>query len=553
MPGYLTRAGAALWSLLRPPAAARPSESSAAERVGENLVIAAGHLTFSDPARAASDPASWFEAFSVAAARGASVSRDALALIKNQLGTRGGETLLPPERMRDWLLTFLRPRRGLSKGLADLDSCGLLGRVLGDGSPAGSRRVALGAVEALEQLLGEESLSAERFGPMLREVNRPELLVLALLLREGDVKNDVEGVARRSKAFMERLALPADDQHLVDFLIRRQSQFAQTAFRQDTGDPDVIRTFAGIVTSVEQLKMLCLMTVVDRGTGTVVLTPWKAELLWRLFVDTYNYLTMTYADEIIDKGETVLAALVAKRPPTISEAELTKFLEGLPRRYLTLFDADSIYAHVELCRGLTTDDVHFSLKHKATASELTVITHDKPFLFSNICGALSYLNVDILRGHALTSLTSVVIDVFEFTPHPDLTEASFSPLLSDVVSGRVDVTALLREKERTLRPPGRQPVAPVIYFDNDSSQRYTVLELMADDSLGLLHRVSRAISGYGCSVELVLISTEGSRAIDVFHLRRGDGKLSDPDQLALTEALEYALQPPPLGAAAAHP
>ena len=74
---------------------------------------------------------------------------------------------------------------------------------------------------------------------------------------------------------------------------------------------------------------------------------------------------------------------------------------------------------------------------------------------------------------------------------------------------------------------------------------------MADDSPGLLHRVSRAISAYGCNVELVLISTEGSRAIDVFHLRRGEGKLSDPDQLALTEALERALQAPPGGASAA--
>jgi len=467
------------------------------------------------------------------------------------LGARGGEPLLSVEGMRDWLLAFLRPRHGLSKGLGDLASCGLLGRVLGDGLPAGARRSTLSSVEALEQLLGEESLSGERFGPMLRELSRPDLLVLALLLREGDIKNDVDGVARQAGAIMDRLALPADHQHLVDFLVRRQAQFAQTAFRQDTSDPEVIRTFAGIVTSVEHLKMLSLMTVADRGAGNAVLTPWRAELLWRLFVDTYNYLTMTYADEIIDKGETVLAGLVAKRPTTISEAELTTFLEGLPRRYLTLFDADSIYSHVELCRGLTSDDMRLSLKHKATASELTVITHDKLYLFSNICGAMSYLNVDILRGHALTSLTSIVIDVFEFTPRPDLTEARFSPLLSDVVSGRVDVTALLREKERTLPPPGSQPVAPVIYFDNDSSQRYTVLELMADDSPGLLHRVSRAISAYGCNVELVLISTEGSRAIDVFHLRRGEGKLSDPDQLALTEALERALQAPPGGASAA--
>jgi hypothetical protein len=40
----------------------------------------------------------------------------------------------------------------------------------------------------------------------------------------------------------------------------------------------------------------------------------------------------------------------------------------------------------------------------------------------------------------------------------------------------------------------------------------------------------------------VLISTEGQKAIDVFHLRRGAAKLTDSDQLALTEDLERALE-----------
>ena len=69
-----------------------------------------------------------------------------------------------------------------------------------------------------------------------------------------------------------------------------------------------------------------------------------------------------------------------------------------------------------------------------------------------------------------------------------------------------------------------------------------MLELVAEDSTGLLYRISRALSGYGCSVELVLISTEGRKAVDVFHLKKGDAKLTDSDQLSLTEKLEEALR-----------
>ena len=82
----------------------------------------------------------------------------------------------------------------------------------------------------------------------------------------------------------------------------------------------------------------------------------------------------------------------------------------------------------------------------------------------------------------------------------------------------------------------------MIYFENDYSSRYTVLEIVTDDRTGLLHRISRVISRHGCGIDLVLISTEGHRAIDVFHLRKGTAKLTDSDQLALTEDLERVLE-----------
>jgi [protein-PII] uridylyltransferase len=199
---------------------------------------------------------------------------------------------------------------------------------------------------------------------------------------------------------------------------------------------------------------------------------------------------------------------------------------------------------VRLWRDIGQDDVHFFLKKNADLWELTVITLDKAYLFSNICGVLAYFGLDILRGHAFTGVGSLVLDVFHFADreglfrtegeHPELNR-----LLSDVVAGRTDITALLQRKEQAVL---HRRTAPVIYFDNEHSPRYTVLELVADDGAGLLHRISRVISRHGCGIDLVLISTEGQRAIDVFHLRRGAAKLTDSDQLALTEDLERMLE-----------
>jgi [protein-PII] uridylyltransferase len=294
------------------------------------------------------------------------------------------------------------------------------------------------------------------------------------------------------------------------------------------------------------LKMLCLLTLADVGAvSPETLTPWKEELLWRLYVDTYNWLTMSYADELIEKDETDVSSLVANRPADIERTELLRFLHGLPRRYLSMFD----YAHVRLARDIRPDQVHATLERKGEVWQLTVVTLDKPYLFSNVSGVLSYFGMDILRGTAMTTPEGLVLDLFQFTDaegfirHNAIAETELLETLQDVVAGRTDVTRLLRRKEGALALTRRpQRIAPVVYFDNEHSQRYTVLEIIADDSPGLLHRISRAISTSQCDVDLVLVSTEGHKAIDVFHLTTAGRKLSDADRAALSADLHRMLE-----------
>jgi UTP:GlnB (protein PII) uridylyltransferase len=71
-----------------------------------------------------------------------------------------------------------------------------------------------------------------------------------------------------------------------------------------------------------------------------------------------------------------------------------------------------------------------------------------------------------------------------------------------------------------------------------------VLELVADDAPGLLHRVSRVISDHGIDVDLVLISTEGQKAIDVFHITQNSVKLTEEAEASLKADLEQMLQAP---------
>jgi [protein-PII] uridylyltransferase len=564
MTDYFRDARSVTRALGRVRRAALPPAPTPIRLIGENLMWVVEGITFADTAKAAAEPADWLRAFEAAVSRNVPVADDALAVMEReqQRHQYPPEVFHPTREHQRRILQFMMPRAGLAARLGEMRDCGLLGAMFPELNEISCRvtrdfyhKYTVDEHTLLTVKNAERLLNNPRFGPILREVHAPELLVLSLLYhdvgkaRDGD--HSIVG-AEMAAVMSRRLGLDEDAAQTIDFLIRHHLKMSRVAFRRDTEEPEVVRQFASMFSTEEQLKMLVLLTLCDVGAVSPdTLTPWKEELLWRLYVDAYNHMTLGYGDDVIDRDQALVAALQANRPADISEAEMASFLEGLPRRYLILFSHDAIYRHVRLSRDIKPNEAHFFLEKKAEAWELTVVSLDKPFLFSNICGVLAYFGMDILRGHALTSPAALALDVFQFADTDEFFERNsqglkeFDKRLREVVSGQIDVTSLLRSKEDsvlTRRALVRR--TPVVHFDTGHSQRYTVLELVADDAPGLLHRVSRVISDHGVDVDLVLISTEGQKAIDVFHITRGGSKLTEDEQAVLKADLLRMLQEP---------
>jgi [protein-PII] uridylyltransferase len=562
MTDYFKDARSVTRALGRVRRAALPPAPTPIRLIGENLMWVVEGITFADAAIAASAPEEWLRVFDAAVSRNVPVSDDSLALMEREQQRRmyTPEMFYPTPAHQQRVVQFMRPRPGLSARLSEMRDCGLLGAMLPELNEIACRvtrdfyhKYTVDEHTLLTVRNAERLLTNPRFGPILREVHAPELLVLALLYhdvgkaREGD--HSIVG-AEMAAAMCRRLGLDADASQAIDFLIRHHLKMSRIAFRRDTEEPEVVRQFASMFSTEEQLKMLVLLTLCDVGAVSPdTLTPWKEELLWRLYVDAYNHMTLGYGDDVIDRDQALVAEIQANRPADISEAEMASFLEGLPRRYLILFSHDAIYRHVRLSRDIRPNEAHFFLAQKAEAWELTVVSLDKPFLFSNICGVLAYFGMDILRGHALTSPAGLALDVFQFADGDAFFERNsqgpkeFDRRLREVIGGDTDVTSLLKSKEGSvLARRALVKRTPVVHFDSGHSQRYTVLELIADDAPGLLHRVSKVISDRGIDVDLVLISTEGQKAIDVFHITRGGSKLSEDDEASLKADLERMLK-----------
>ena len=349
---------------------------------------------------------------------------------------------------------------------------------------------------------------------------------------------------------LRRIRLPERDISTVEFLIRHHLRMSTAAFRRDTEDPAVVKQFAKLVGTEERLKLLCLLTLADVGAvGPDVMTPWKEELLWQLYVDTYNRLTLGYGDDVIDTTAISLTELHKTRPDDISKKDLMAFLEGYPQRYLRVVDQPRIYEHVRLSRNLQPAQVRSALVETDAAWELSAIAIDQPGLFASVCGVLSYFGMNILRVQAMTNDHGIVLDIFQFEDQEgylrlhQTAKSQMTKLLGDVVSGRTDIENRLQGRQRAKETQRQlKRVTPLIRFNNHYSRRFTVLEIVAENEWGLLYHISRTISSQICDIELVLISTEGAQAIDVFHLTRNGEKLSDSVQQTLAEELESTLK-----------
>jgi [protein-PII] uridylyltransferase len=393
---------------------------------------------------------------------------------------------------------------------------------------------------------------ATRFGAVLRELPHPGLLYLAALLHDtgkGRSTGDhTRESARMAESVLERLDLDGYESGLVKSLIANHLEMS-AALRRDIFDAETVRAFAGKVHTPEALKMLTLFTFADiNAVHPDALTPWKAENLWRLYIATANYLDRSVDDERLGPQEEseLVHRVVALLPG--QRAAVGEFLEGFPERYVLTRTPEQVRLHFEMAVALGNDAVQMDFRYAPLVSELTIVTKDRPQLFATIAGALAAWGMNIVTADAFSNRQGVVVDTFRFTDsfrtlemnaseHP-----SFVKSVHDAITGSVSLEKLLSGRRRGKRKAPLVTVDTRVDFDNSVSSHSTLLEVVAQDTTGLLHALSLVLAMQGCNIEVALVDTEGEMAIDVFYLTRGGQKLEIGEDDELRQALMQAIE-----------
>jgi [protein-PII] uridylyltransferase len=396
-------------------------------------------------------------------------------------------------------------------------------------------------------------------GSAYKEIRHRATLHLALIMhdaakgRAGDHSIIGETLAGQ---VAERLQLAANKKSMLMFLVRHHLIMPDLAFRRDIADRGMLMDFARLIGAPELLRMLYCLTVADiRAVGPDVWTDWKGELLAALY-DRANLILSGRPYNHLERERIQKIRLAARQSfqPAGDQSTATaeewaawadQQLDALPAMYIMNQQPSRIARDLAVIQQLPELKVHIEggfepetemVTYRAFATERCASGS-----FHRVAGILSGMGMDIHEALVCTSTQGFVIASFR------VADRDFSGLvpesrIEDVVGVIADVLLAKRHPDTAFRRSGilrltrRRGVIirqdPKVAIDNDCSQHYTVIDVFATDTQGLLFTLASALHNLGLTVHLARIDTSVDQVVDVFYVLDEHGrKLEDPAKI----------------------
>ena len=539
------------------------------QALADGLVFFDGqlHLADRDPGPLRAEPSRLMKVFWHLHRLGCELSLDLERALEDSLYLVDGGFQRSPA-VRELFLNICRTWGRAAQTFWEMHELGLLGRYLPEFGALtclvqydvyhkfSADQHSLLAVEHLEALAPGQSAESEGAAQVLHEVEKPELLMLGMLLHDVGKAKGHGHVAKGIPLIRElvvRMGLEPDDGVVVEFLVAHHLTLSHIAQRRDIDDPKTVADLAAIAGDPQRLKMLYLLTWADmRAVGPGVLTPWQAVILHELYRRALVRLTGGRAERPSrpQLAERLRVAAGGEQPAQAVKAHLAMMSD----RYVATTGVQRMAEHLRMLHQLSNTSVVTELFHHPDlrSSDLVVVTRDLPGLFALIAGTLASQGVNIISAQIHTRADGIAIDTFqvnEATGDAVTSPATWARTLDAlraVLTGDAQVATLLEKRRAAGRATTLAGGPAKITLDNHLSDDYTVLEVKCLDRLGLLYLVTRTLAALGLDIATARIATEIDQAVDTFYVHDGrGGKIEDPDALGrVRAALEQALVQP---------
>lgn len=436
--------------------------------------------------------------------------------------------------------------------LAELDDLGLLTAMVPAWEPVRGRpqrspyhrysldRHAFRAVAALAELVRHEPWAAER----LEEVGDRDALLLGTWLHDiGKAHGEPhsETGAPIASGIARRMGAPDGTCSTVDRLVRLHLLLPETATRRDLADRALIRDVASTVGDRSTLAALHLLAVADgTATGPSAWSSWKASLVAELVRKVQTVFDGSDPDGIADGAAATAAE--AQRIASgmgVDPATVRAHLALLPDRYAASVPPRAVVRHAgSAAEPLAPSEVRPRVTPSGDGHDievLDVVALDRPGLFAKVAGVLALHGGSIVSAHAFTRRDGVAADTFHVRRPDDVAVPRFWAAvegdLVEAVAGRLAVRARVERRASAFRRP--RPVGPQlpvrVESAPDADGHATVVEVHAEDGVGVLYRIVAALAELELDIVAARIDTVGREVVDVFYVRDPSGRPLDAD------------------------
>jgi [protein-PII] uridylyltransferase len=167
---------------------------------------------------------------------------------------------------------------------------------------------------------------------------------------------------------------------------------------------------------------------------------------------------------------------------------------------------------------------------RSDSTEFILCTDHSHGLYSRVAGTLTACGINILGSHVYTTHTGIALQVYRLsTPGGGREEIQMAwrdmeKTLERVLAGGVRVDDLLRRR-RLPAGKARTPSTelPGVLVSNRESEFYTIADVTANDRIGLLYDLTRAIEDLGFEIYISKVATTQDQVADSFYIKDREG------------------------------
>jgi [protein-PII] uridylyltransferase len=389
----------------------------------------------------------------------------------------------------------------------------------------------IGILQEIERGGNDEFIVASDLMRKIRPEHRKVLYITTLLhdIAKGRPEDHSIAGAKVARRLCPRLGFNAADTELIAWLIEQHLTMSVVAQSRDLSDRKTIENFAAVVQSVEQMKLLTILTTADiRGVGPGVWNGWKAQLLRTLYYETEPVLTGGFSE--VNRAQRIAVAQSEFRAAFTEwpEAELNTYIARHYPAYWLKVDLPHKIRHARFMRtseqGGHKLNINVGFDEVRGVTELTILAQDHPWLLSIIAGACASAGANIVDAQIYTTTDGLALDTIAISREYDRDEdegrraTRIGEMIEDVLEGKLRLPEAVARRAAGRGKARPFVVEPEVIINNQWSDRYTVIEVSGLDRPGLLYQLTTAISKLNLNIASAHVATFGERARDVFYV-----------------------------------